>query len=94
MQDSHQGEQRRVDFAVTPLAQRWERGMPSEVRFPELRKLLEQHGWTLDRIKGSHHVFVRKGGPIVVLPVHRGRCSWRYKKLVDEAIASLGKPTP
>ena len=26
----------------------------------ELMKLLKQRGWVLDRVKGSHHVFVRE----------------------------------
>lgn len=35
--------------------------MPSEVRYPEVRKLLELHGWTCSRIKGSHHIFTKEG---------------------------------
>jgi predicted RNA binding protein YcfA (HicA-like mRNA interferase family) len=32
-------------------------------------KLLESHGFTLDRVKGSHHIMVRNGQSIPV-PVH------------------------
>ena len=34
-------------------------------------KILKKHGWKLNRIKGSHHVFIKKGSdrPVVV-PVH------------------------
>lgn len=35
----------------------------------ELVKKLKKNGWTLDRIKGSHHVLV-KGSLTVVVPVH------------------------
>lgn len=35
----------------------------------DIRKRLEQEGWTLDRIKGSHHVFRNPAtGAIIVLP--------------------------
>jgi hypothetical protein len=33
--------------------------MPSPVRFAIVRKLLESKGYRLDRISGSHHVFVK-----------------------------------
>ncbi len=34
-------------------------------------KILKKHGWKLNRIRGSHHVFVKDGikRPVVV-PVH------------------------
>ena len=35
----------------------------------ELVKLLEQKGWELDRIKGSHHI-MKKGNKTVSVPVH------------------------
>ncbi|MDQ2680725.1 MAG: type II toxin-antitoxin system HicA family toxin [Candidatus Eremiobacteraeota bacterium] len=36
-----------------------------------LIQILERDGWTLDRITGSHHVFVHPTKPgIVVVPVH------------------------
>jgi predicted RNA binding protein YcfA (HicA-like mRNA interferase family) len=43
---------------------------PNAVRFAELVRLLEAYGWTLRRIRGSHHVFVR-GGAQVVVPFRR-----------------------
>ena len=33
-------------------------------------KALEANGWTLDRIKGSHHVYTRTGDAAIVVPVH------------------------
>lgn len=35
----------------------------------ELVKLLEKNGWTLERIHGSHYIFVKKKQTISV-PVH------------------------
>ena len=35
-----------------------------------LIKLLENRGWVLDRIRGSHHVFKHKEGGFIVVPVH------------------------
>ena len=32
-------------------------------------KRLKQHGWGLDRIKGSHHIFI-KGSKTIPVPVH------------------------
>ncbi len=37
----------------------------------ELIALLEKHGWTLARVKGSHHVMVKEGNPArISVPVH------------------------
>jgi predicted RNA binding protein YcfA (HicA-like mRNA interferase family) len=34
-------------------------------------KLLEQHGWSLARVSGSHHVYVKQGNPArISVPVH------------------------
>ena len=40
------------------------------VRFGELRQLLEAYGWTLRRVSGSHHVFVR-GSERLSIPSRR-----------------------
>jgi len=37
----------------------------------DLCKVLERAGWTLSRIKGTHHIYVRAGVPFSVsVPVH------------------------
>ncbi|TVQ63931.1 MAG: addiction module toxin, HicA family [Phycisphaerales bacterium] len=63
--------------------------MPSEVRFAEIRKLLEKHGWSLDRIRGSHHVFVKPGHRSIPIPVNKGRVDHHYlewiKKIIRQA---------
>lgn len=58
----------------------------TEVRFAEVRKFLERHGWTLDRISGSHHVFVKEGQANLALPVHRGRVKAVYIRKIEKAI--------
>lgn len=63
--------------------------MPSEVRFAEIRKLLESHGWTHRQGKGSHHVFCREGAPIIVIPVHNNRVNPVYVREVEQAIRRL-----
>ena len=34
--------------------------------------LMLQHGWILDRINGSHHIFKKPGFRSVPVPVHGG----------------------
>jgi predicted RNA binding protein YcfA (HicA-like mRNA interferase family) len=65
--------------------------MPSDVAFRDLRRLLEKHGWTLTRISGSHHVFTGPGGPIVTIPVHRGKVRHVYLRKVENAVRELGE---
>ena len=36
----------------------------------ELRKLMERHGWRLDRISGSHHIMVKDGCRSIPVPIH------------------------
>lgn len=34
-------------------------------------RVLEQHGWTLIRVKGSHHAFQKPDNPnTIIVPVH------------------------
>jgi predicted RNA binding protein YcfA (HicA-like mRNA interferase family) len=40
----------------------------------EMCRLLERHGWHLQRISGSHHIFTKPGEPMhVAVPVHGNR---------------------
>jgi predicted RNA binding protein YcfA (HicA-like mRNA interferase family) len=36
----------------------------------QLMDKLKQNGWMLDRINGSHHVFVKTGSRPVAIPFH------------------------
>ncbi len=62
--------------------------MPSDVRYAEVQKLLESHGWTCSRIKGSHHVFTKTGERPIVISVHRHKVKYFYvhqhKKKLEE----------
>ena len=45
-----------------------------QVSGKDLAKLAETKGWTLKRIKGSHHVYVQAGREErVVIPIHGNR---------------------
>jgi predicted RNA binding protein YcfA (HicA-like mRNA interferase family) len=36
----------------------------------QLKKILEEQGWVLDRISGSHHIMIREGSRSIPVPVH------------------------
>ena len=57
--------------------------MPSEVRFDEVRKLLEGKGYRLVRISGSHHIFTRPQSLPVSIPVHKGKVKAIYVKHIE-----------
>ena len=41
---------------------------------PELCRKLEQAGWTLKRVRGSHHVYAKAGEKkVLAVPVHGNR---------------------
>jgi predicted RNA binding protein YcfA (HicA-like mRNA interferase family) len=58
--------------------------MPSEVRFGEVRKLLESKGYVLHRITGSHHIFVKAGAAPVSVPVHHGKVKPNYVRKIQK----------
>lgn len=36
-----------------------------------LARVLERHGWTLLRVRGSHHIYGKQGSPIrLSVPIH------------------------
>ena len=39
----------------------------------EIMKILKKNGWVLDRINGSHHVFVKDGCRPIPVPVHSNK---------------------
>jgi predicted RNA binding protein YcfA (HicA-like mRNA interferase family) len=45
------------------------KNQPNGIRFDELRKVLEHNGYTLVRVKGSHHAF-QNGSYTYVVPKH------------------------
>src|SRR5439155_21000150 len=44
--------------------------MASERRFADVRRQLEEHGWRLVRISGSHHIFAKEGRRPLSIRVH------------------------
>ncbi len=36
----------------------------------QLKERLEEHGWVLDRISGSHHIMIKDGCRSIPVPVH------------------------
>lgn len=65
---------------------------PNNVTFSEIRKLLEQEGFALDRITGSHHIFVKDEITFVV-PVHNNKVKTIYVKRVIELIEQIDTTT-
>ena len=59
--------------------------MPSPVRIAVVRKLLESKGYRLDRVSGSHHIFVKPGVPHVNIPVHANQVKYGYYRRAEEA---------
>lgn len=60
--------------------------MPGEKRFAEVKKMLERAGYVLDRISGSHHIFVKPGEPHVNIPVHAGKVKPFYVRQIEKII--------
>jgi predicted RNA binding protein YcfA (HicA-like mRNA interferase family) len=65
--------------------------MDGDVRFADIRKRLEAHGWALARISGSHHVFTGKDRPTISIPVHKGKVKRVYDDQVNKAIRRLSE---
>jgi len=58
---------------------------PNNVTFSEIRSLLEEQGFELKRISGSHHIF-NKDDITFVIPVHNKRVKSVYTKRVIDLI--------
>ena len=55
----------------------------------EVCRLLEQHGWQLKRIKGSHHIYGKPGEcALIVVPVHGNQS---LKPGLQRAVLKLGQ---
>ena len=58
--------------------------MASEVRFAIVKGMLESKGYELARIRGSHHIFTKKGHPLLSIPVHNKKVLPKYVKDVKK----------
>jgi predicted RNA binding protein YcfA (HicA-like mRNA interferase family) len=59
--------------------------MPSDKRFSEVKQMLEKAGYSLVRISGSHHYFVKPGKQPFSIPVHKGKVKPFYVRQVEKA---------
>ncbi len=46
--------------------------------------MLNRKGYTLARISGSHHVFVKAGETPVSIPVHKGKVKPYYVRKIEK----------
>ena len=58
--------------------------MAKHEKFSIIKKRLESKGYELVRINGSHHIFSKKGSPIVSIPVHKGLVKPYYVRQIDK----------
>lgn len=49
------------------------RRLPPEVRYEEVARVLEAHGFVEVRSQGSHHVFRHPDGRMLTVPKHKGQ---------------------
>ena len=55
------------------------RARPVEADFADVQTLLEAFGWSLERIRGSHHTFAKDGERSLTISTVNGRKVRRYQ---------------
>lgn len=60
---------------------------PPTARFSDVRSLLEEYGWTYDRMKGSHAQFTKPGERTLPVPVHNGAVKRVYLNRLCDLLA-------
>lgn len=58
--------------------------MAKQEKFSIVKKKLESKGFELARIKGSHHVFTKKGCLPISIPVHNGTVKPYYVRQIEK----------
>ena len=58
--------------------------MPNEMRFSEVKRMMEGAGYRLVRISGSHHYFTKPGEQPFSIPVHQGKVKPYYVRQVEK----------
>ncbi|NLW86091.1 MAG: type II toxin-antitoxin system HicA family toxin [Planctomycetes bacterium] len=58
--------------------------MASEMRYSEVKKMLEAKGYRLDHVTGSHHVFKKPGARTFPIPVHNGKVGPAYVRVIKK----------
>jgi predicted RNA binding protein YcfA (HicA-like mRNA interferase family) len=59
---------------------------PNTMRFSDVRGVLEEHGYTLERTKGSHHTFTKKNALTITVPVHKNSVKIDYLKIIAKTL--------
>lgn len=59
---------------------------PVEMRIEEVRNILAHFGYMADRIRGSHHIFTKKGCDTIIVPVHNKKLQKRYLKKIKATL--------
>jgi predicted RNA binding protein YcfA (HicA-like mRNA interferase family) len=58
----------------------------------EVVKILEAHGWMLDRKNSSHHIYVKEGHRSIPIPFHSNKDLGDFgKEILSEAKIKIGK---
>ena len=58
--------------------------MPSDVRYAVAKAMLNAKGYGLERVRGSHHIFVKPGVKTFSLPVHHGKVKAAYVRQIEK----------
>lgn len=59
---------------------------PSNVSYREIKAALIDYGYSLGRVKGSHHIFKKQGSPQINIPVHDNKVKKPYVKIIIETL--------
>jgi predicted RNA binding protein YcfA (HicA-like mRNA interferase family) len=60
--------------------------MASEAPFAKVKKMLEDAGYRLNRVHGSHHIFTKPGTQPLSIPVHRKKVKPFYVRQVEKIV--------
>ncbi len=65
------------------------KGNKKSVRFNDLEQILKRHGWELQSVSGSHHIYSKAGRlPVMVVKPH-GKHKYCHPMDVTKVIAEL-----
>ncbi len=57
------------------------------MRYSEVKRILEGHGYSADNSEGSHHIFRKAGAPRIDIPKKGGRMVRRaYLKIIAKVL--------
>ena len=57
---------------------------PKETSFGAIHTILNNFGYKLDRINGSHHVYEKENAEPIVIPVHKNMIKKIYVKKITK----------